>query len=121
MNVAPISSTPPAGPFNAAALRHAAPAAQRQAVAQQFEAILVRQLLGKTLNSMLGGEGSGTAGSVYGDMLTDSISQQLTAGHGLGLGRFIEQQLTPKGEPETPASSPPPVIVPSNAGAAPNP
>lgn len=98
MSVAPISSAPHAAPgqFNAAALRHADAATQRKVVAQQFEAILVRQLLGKSLNAMLGGEGGGVAGSVYGDLLADTISQQLTAGPGLGLGRFVEQQLTPK-------------------------
>jgi Rod binding domain-containing protein len=80
-------------------LRNASPEEQRTAVAQQFEAILVRQLMGKTLSSMLGGEGKGSAAaSVYGDMLTDTFSQQLTAGQGLGLGRFIQQQLTPRGE-----------------------
>jgi Rod binding domain-containing protein len=79
-----------------AALRNAAPADQRAAVGAQFEAILVRQLLGKTLTSMVGGEG-GVSGSVYGDMLADTISQQLTAGPGLGLGRFLEKQLAPKG------------------------
>lgn len=84
--------------FNAAALRHATPVQQTAAVAQQFEAILVRQLLGKTLNSMLGGDKGGVSGSVYGDMLTDTISQQLTSGQGLGLGRFIQQQLTPRGD-----------------------
>lgn len=82
--------------FNAAALKNASEPEQRAAVAGQFEAILVRQLLGKTMSSMLGGEG-GVAGSIYGDMLTDTISQQLTAGPGLGMGRFIEQQLAPRG------------------------
>lgn len=99
-----VSTAAPAS-FNAAAVRNATPAAQRAAVAAQFEAILVRQLLGKTMNSMLGGAESGAAGSVYGDMLADTMSQQLTAGPGLGLSRFIEQQLTPRG---TPASSTPP-------------
>jgi Rod binding domain-containing protein len=83
---------------DAAALRRAAPADQRAAVAAQFEAILVRQLLGKTMNSMLGGAEGSVAGSIYGDMLADTLSQQLAAGRGLGLGRFIEQQLTPRGE-----------------------
>src|SRR3954467_15839285 len=78
------------------ALRNAAPSDQRAAVGAQFEAILVRQLLGKTLTSMVGGEG-GVSGSIYGDMLADTISQQLTAGPGLGLGRFLERQLAPKG------------------------
>lgn len=112
MSVTPIQSMPPSAPagpagFNAAALRRADPATQRTAVAQQFEGILVRQLLGKTMTSMLGGEKGGVAGSIYGDMLADTISQQLTAGRGLGLGRFIEQQLTPTGEKAAPASSAP--------------
>jgi Rod binding domain-containing protein len=43
---------------------------------------------------------------VYGDMLADTFAQQLTAGQGLGLGRFLEQQLTPKGgAAETPAEN----------------
>lgn len=112
MSVTPIQSMPPSAPvapagFNAAALRLADPATQRTAVAQQFEGILVRQLLGKTMTSMLGGEKGGVAGSVYGDMLADTISQQLSAGRGLGLGRFIEQQLTPPGEKAAPAPSTP--------------
>lgn len=92
-----------AGAFNAAAVRNASPADQRTAVAAQFEAILVRQLLGETMTKMLGGSQGGVAGSVYGDMLADTISQQLTAGPGLGLGRFLEQQLAPPGAPAGPA------------------
>ncbi len=106
MSIAPITSSQapaPAG-FNAAAIRNATPAAQRTAVAAQFEAILVRQMLGQTMNSMLGGSGAGAAGGVYGDMLTDTFAQQLTAGRGLGLSRFIEQQLTPRGELVPPAT-----------------
>ncbi len=87
-----------AKPFNAASLRSADPAEQRAAVAAQFEAILVRQLLSKTMTSMLGSETSGPAANVYGDMLTDTLANQLTAGPGLGLGRLLQQQLTPKGE-----------------------
>lgn len=88
-----------AGRFSKSSLRNASPAEQRKAVAAQFEAILVRQLLGKSMTSLLGGEKGGVAGSVYGDMLSDSISQQLTSGPGLGLGRFLEKQLTPRGIP----------------------
>jgi Rod binding domain-containing protein len=100
MSVAPLHAISSSAPtqFNAAALRIAAPDAQRTGVAKQFEAILVRQLLGKTMTSMLGGESGGVAGSVYGDMLSETMAQQLTAGRGLGLGRFIEQQLTPRGQ-----------------------
>jgi Rod binding domain-containing protein len=99
MSVAAVTSSAPAASaaFNPAVLRNATPAVQRAAAAAQFEAILVRQLLGPTMKSMLGGEESGAAGSVYGDMLADTMAQQLTSGHGLGLSRFIEQQLTPRG------------------------
>lgn len=93
--------------FNAAAVRNASPTQQRAAVAAQFEAVLVRQLLGKTMNSMLGGAEGGVAGSVYGDMLSDTMAQQLTAGPGLGLSRFIQQQLTPRGEVIAPSDSAP--------------
>lgn len=81
-------------PLRPSALRQAAPEVQRAEVAAQFEAILVRQLLAPTMTSMLGPEGA--ASSVYGDMLTDTLSQQLTRGTGLGLGRLLEQQLTPR-------------------------
>jgi Rod binding domain-containing protein len=89
-----------------AALRSASPAAQRVAVASQFEAILVRQLLGPTMTKVLGSEGA--SANVYGDLLTEVVANQLTAGPGLGLGRIIEQQLTPRGQPvETPPADAP--------------
>jgi len=101
MNVSAIASTlaspVPAADKAAAAADAAAKSAEavsaRKKVAGQFEAILVRQLLSKSVGSMLGGDD--VAGSVYGDMMTDSLAQNLTAGQGLGLGRMIEQQLTP--------------------------
>ena len=73
-------------------------AADRKKVSAQFEAVLVRQLLSKSVGSLLGGSDN-VAGSVYGDMMTDVLAQQLTAGQGLGLGRMIEKQLTPRGVP----------------------
>jgi Rod binding domain-containing protein len=74
------------------------PAAQRKAVAGQFEAILLRQFLSGSVGSMLGGDDS-AAGSVYGYMLTDVLSQKLAQGSGMGLGKMIEKQLTPTGTP----------------------
>ena len=106
MNFTPVSALTPATHAHAphlsgAALRAAAPAEQRAAVAAQFEAILVRQLLGQTMTKMLG-SGEGAAASVYGDMLTDTLATQLSSGPGLGLSRMIEQQLTPRGAPAAP-------------------
>src|SRR5690349_1440136 len=80
-----------------AALRHASPGEQRAAVGAQFEAILVRQLLGPTLNKMMSTDTGGVSGSIYGDMLADTFATQLTSGPGLGLGRYLEKQLAPKG------------------------
>jgi flagellar protein FlgJ len=69
--------------------------AQRQKAAAQFEAILVRQMLSKSVGSMMGGEGH-TAGLMYGDLMTNTLAQNLTAGKGLGLGKMIETQLAPR-------------------------
>jgi flagellar protein FlgJ len=91
-----------------------AAAAQRKQVAAQFEAILVRQLLGKSVGSMLGGD-EGVAGTVYGDMMTDVLAQKLTSGGGFGLASLIERQLTPRGTPVDPAvpAAPVPSTTPS--------
>lgn len=84
-----------------------ASAADRRKAGAQFEAILVRQLLGKSLTAMLGSE-TGAAANVYGDMLTDTIAGQLTSGQGLGLGRMIATQLAPRGiRAAGPAANPP--------------
>ena len=104
MDISPISSIS-AGP-GAAALASvagsAAPskgayntpvtAAQRQKAAAQFEAILVRQMLGKSVGAMMGGTGH-TAGLMYGDLMTDVLAQKLTQGQGLGLGKMIARQM----------------------------
>ena len=106
MAISPLTPLAPAAHARAtqlhgAALRAADPAEQRAAVGAQFEAILVRQLLGSTLTKIVG-SGEGAAASVYGDMLTETMATQLTAGPGLGLGRMIEKQLTPRGVPVAP-------------------
>jgi len=103
----PVELTPAerakAAQLRGSALRNAPEAEQRAAVAAQFEAILVRQMLGKTITSMLGKE-DGAATSVYGDLLTDTFAQKLTAGSGMGLARLLEKQLTPRGTPSAKAS-----------------
>ncbi len=111
MNIVPLNATTVAGTtriadliadtptrpksLTGAALRNASPEQQCTEVAAQFEAILVRQLLAPTMTSMLGDE-KGPANSVYGDLMTDTFSQQLTRGGGLGLGRLLQKQLAPR-------------------------
>ncbi len=90
------------------ALRNAhTPAAQRKAVAGQFEAIMLRQMLSGSIGSMLGGEDS-PSGSIYGYLLTDVFAQKLAQGGGMGLSKMIEKQLTPAHAPaEDPPAQPP--------------
>jgi Rod binding domain-containing protein len=117
MNVSAISTSAATTAADAAdnlsteaKLRNAkSPEAQRKQVSQQFEAILVRQLLSKSVGSMLGGESGDVSGSVYGDMMTDVLAQKLTAGSGFGFSRLLEKQLTPKGEILAEGATPVPV------------
>jgi flagellar protein FlgJ len=97
-------AAPRSQPLTGAALRNAPEAVQRAEVSAQFEAILLRQMLAPTMTSMLGSE-SGAAASVYGDMLTDTLAQQLSRGGGLGLAQMMAQQLAPR-TPVVPAGSP---------------
>jgi flagellar protein FlgJ len=75
------------------ALRQLPKAEQIKAAAGQFEAIIIRQLLQDSLGKIAG---EGAAGNTYGFMLTDALANKLTEGGGLGLGRMLEQQLTPR-------------------------
>jgi peptidoglycan hydrolase FlgJ len=69
------------------------PAEQRRVVAQQFEAILLRQLLAPALQTM-----PGAGNGMYSYMLTDAFAQKLSAGGGMGLASMLERQFTPRGE-----------------------
>ncbi|MDI1247720.1 MAG: flagellar biosynthesis protein FlgJ [Lacunisphaera sp.] len=108
MNISPVNSQA----STAAALLASAGGAQKlsalpaaeqaSAAAGQFEAIMIRQFLQDSVGGMMGGEESGPAGGVYGYLLTDVLANKLTEGGGLGLGRMLQQQLTPA----TPATPP---------------
>ena len=75
------------------------PAAIKKA-ASQFEAIILRQMLAPSMESMMSGglsgsKESGGGGGMYGYMLTDTLANSLSQGGGLGLARMLEKQLTP--------------------------
>jgi len=103
MDVSALASISGLSASSASALRGAgvkagqSPAEQRKAVAGQFEAIMLRQMLSQSVGSMMGGDDS-PSGSIYGYMLTDSFAQKLAQGGGMGLSKIIELQLTPAGE-----------------------
>jgi flagellar protein FlgJ len=67
--------------------------------ASQFEAIILRQLLAPSIEPVMSGGlgGEQNAGSsIYGYMLTDALANSLSQAGGLGLGRMLEKQLTPR-------------------------
>jgi len=77
---------------------------QIHAAAQQFEAIILRQLLTPAIDPLmshgLGGDSKqngGGGGGIYGYLVTDVLATSLSKGGGLGLSRMLEKQLTPKG------------------------
>ena len=72
------------------------PKAQAKVVSQQFESVLLKQFLDKSVGSMMG---SGAGSDVYGYMLTDALSQSLVKGGGLGLSSMLEKQLAPGAKP----------------------
>ena len=102
----------PAGLFKADAAKGSAkpsPAEAKKA-AQQFEAIIMRQLLAPSIEPIMsGGLGgaSGTGGGIYGHMLTEVLADSLAKGGGLGLGRMLEKQFgaTPPSATAAPLSS----------------
>jgi flagellar protein FlgJ len=95
VQISPLtSSPPPADPTRLAdRLNRMSPAEQRRVVAQEFEAILLRQLLAPALQNM-----PGAGNGMYSYMLTDAFAQKLSAGNGLGLSGMLERQFTPRGE-----------------------
>ncbi len=73
--------------------------------ALEFEAVLVRQMLGpleKSLTSGIGGGGSNTP--MVGSMVLESLSRAIADGGGLGLAEVIEQALAAAASKETPSA-----------------
>jgi len=77
VQITPIASTSSASDPARLADRvsQLSPAEQRHVVAQQFEAILLRQLLAPALQTM-----PGAGNGMYSYMLTDAFAQKLSAG-----------------------------------------
>ena len=57
---------------------------------RQFEAIMLRQVLGESMKPLLQG---GPSGQVYGYLMTDTLADSLSKGGGLGLSSVIQAQL----------------------------
>ncbi len=107
LSVSPLGVTPPSvvrplpGASGSAPAPRPVPDETRRA-AQQFEAILMRQLLTPAIEPMMNGSalggsagGSGAGGGVYSYLLTDVLATSMSQGGGLGLARVLQKQLTP--------------------------
>ncbi len=101
--MSPASISPLLGVSDTASLQRSMQAGPDRSAAQgageQFEAILVRQLLGDAFKPMFGGAETKAPGSdVYQYLVTDVVAQSVAQGGGLGIAKMLVSQLTPKGE-----------------------
>lgn len=62
-------------------------------VSKQFEAIILRQMLGESMKPLLQG---GPSGQVYGYMLTDALAGKISDAGGLGLAHVLQTQISHK-------------------------
>ncbi len=105
MTISPLSSVNPALKTDSSDSLNAPPRKPSKEelakAAQQFEAIMVRQLLAPAIEplmeggSLTGEESSQSGGGVYGYMLTDVLAGSISQGGGLGLASVITRQLSP--------------------------
>jgi Rod binding domain-containing protein len=101
--MSPASLTPLLGVTDPATIQRTMQSAPNrstaQAAAAQFEAILVRQLLGDAFKPMLGTTGTEKApgSDVYQYLVTDVVAQSVAQGGGLGIAKMLVPQLTPTG------------------------
>jgi Rod binding domain-containing protein len=65
-------------------------------VSKQFEAILLREIIGKAQNGMIAGaaKSSATTRSIYQDMVTNQLAESVSRSGAVGLGRELERQLS---------------------------
>lgn len=77
-------------------------------VCDQFEGMLVRQILSEGLKPMLAKPpGSGAAGAgIYDYMLTDTLANGVAGHNAMGISHLLQQQLAPKTAHSTPDAQP---------------
>lgn len=76
--------------------------------AQQFEAVFLKQLLSSVEKVSSTGGGSDTQGAIVGSMMTGALSEQLSAGGGIGLSEVILRAMVSRlPDPDPPTPIPP--------------
>ncbi|MDX1951365.1 MAG: hypothetical protein SFY81_04230 [Verrucomicrobiota bacterium] len=65
-------------------------------VSRQFEAILLRNILGSAQKPMWGGSAgqSGAVGGIYQDMITTQLADKISASRNIGFAQALESQLS---------------------------
>ncbi len=120
MNIPPLSSTSPVNTANIpvedlAGNRHLT---QKQKIAEasrQFEAIMLRQILGEAQKPVFTSEftDNSTAAGIYQDLITNSLADSMSKSDTLGMAKIFEQQLShPTTKPTAPTAVAP---TPSSA------
>jgi Rod binding domain-containing protein len=96
MSITPVNAAASLAPELVGELHLAgnSPEAQSKVVSEQFESVLLKQFLDKSVGSMMG---DGAGSDVYGYMVTEALSQSLAKGGGLGMQSILEKQLSPSG------------------------
>lgn len=98
MDIAPIQmNSAPDVPIDQLAQDHALTEQQKVAeVAQQFEAMMLRQILQETQKSVIPSEftDNSTAAGIYHDMVTKQLADSISKSGTLGLAQTLERQLT---------------------------
>ena len=123
MNVSPVSSSVGHASTPALPADRSRPTSDEDVkkVAEQFEAILVRQFLKPAIEPLMsggmggaGGAGSmaGSGGGIYGYMLTDVLATSLSSSGQFGFARMLEHQLRPDGAPDAAAGGTPDETLP---------
>ena len=108
MKIAATSSTPqmPTGAPELAA--HLPKDAKLGKACDQFEGMLVRQILQDGMKPLLAKPpGSGATGAgMYDYMISDALANGLAGKNGMGISHLLQTQLTPRASASQPASHP---------------
>jgi peptidoglycan hydrolase FlgJ len=76
--------------------------AEVQKSAEQFEAVIVRQLIAPAIDPLFAGEGM-NGGGIYGYMLTSTLADKITDGGGLGFAQMLSREFTAAGGESSPS------------------
>lgn len=96
MNASPLSTLAPILPGSSDVYERkdlvldGKPAPRAEDVARQFEEVLLRQMLGESMKSVIQ---NARAGEAYGYFITEALAEGISKGGGVGIRSILEAQL----------------------------